>query len=505
MAKRWMRAGEVGIAFLLALVFLTIASSALAADSVYWGTESQSTISFAHLDGSGGGDLSIPGATVSEIVGVAIDAAAGKVYWANHSATKISWANLDGSGGGDLNTGAATVNEPFGVAVDPAAGRIYWANMGNNTISYANLNGSGGGNLAITGATVSEPAGVAVDPAAGRIYWANYSFSGGTISYANLNGSGGADLSTAGATVEGPEGVAIEPVAGRIYWANYHGAAISYANLNGTGAGDLFTGSATVESPSGVAIDPVTERIYWANSTNPGGGISYAKLNGSGGGGDLPTTGASVLDPAFPALLRAPSGTGAPTIAPATSAGLVAGSMQTCSEGSWAPDAPSEFFSRSPQSYSFSWQRDGAEIAGASAETYTPTQAGLYTCRVTAANQAGSSTQTSAAVQVAPRPARVKITKVKLNRRRGTATIFVRVSSAGSLRLTGRGLVKRTRSSGGAGTVRLAVKTRGKARKRLLRRGKARVRAKVVFTSQEGTTASTTKAIVLRKKRKKRR
>ncbi len=396
---------------LLALTAVVLATqatlatgSALAADSVYWGTEGENTISFAHLDGSGGGDLATTGATANNTIGVAIDATAGKIYWANNSATKISFANLDGSGGGDLNTGTATVNEPFGLAIDPGAGKIYWANSGNNTISYANLNGTGGGNLSTAGATVSSPAGIAIDPATNRIYWANYSFSGGTISYANLDGSGGGGLlSTTGATMEGPEGVAIEPVMGRIYWANYHGAVISYANLNGTGGGNLSTGVATVSSPSGVAIDPVAEKIYWANSTNPNGGISYANLNGTGGG-NLPTTGAMVIDPAFPALLESPSGTGAPTITPTTTAGLRAGSMQTCTQGSWAPDVLSEFFYRAPQTYSFSWQLSGTEITGANAETFTPTQPGLYTCRVTATNHAGSSTQTSAAVQISSAP-----------------------------------------------------------------------------------------------------
>ena len=36
--------------------------------------------------------------------GVALDLGAGKIYWANSTSHKISWANLDGSGGGgDLN------------------------------------------------------------------------------------------------------------------------------------------------------------------------------------------------------------------------------------------------------------------------------------------------------------------------------------------------------------------------------------------------------------------
>jgi hypothetical protein len=98
--------------------------------------------------GSGGGDLSTTGATVSGPEGVAIDPVSGRIYWANSGTGKISYTKLDGTGGGNLPTGAVTVSQPEGVAIDPGAGRIYWANATANKISYANLDGSGGGDLA---------------------------------------------------------------------------------------------------------------------------------------------------------------------------------------------------------------------------------------------------------------------------------------------------------------------------------------------------------------------
>jgi DNA-binding beta-propeller fold protein YncE len=178
------------------------------------------------------------------LVAVPAASAADSVFWSNDVGNKISFANLDGSGGGDLFTGAATVDGPEGVAVDPAAGRIYWANGVGNKISFANLNASGGGDLSTGVATVKVPAGVAVDPAAGRIYWANQS--GNKISFANLNGGGGGDLSTGVATVKAPTGVAFDPAAGRIYWASVGANKISFANVDGTGGGDLSTGLVTL-------------------------------------------------------------------------------------------------------------------------------------------------------------------------------------------------------------------------------------------------------------------
>jgi hypothetical protein len=178
---------------------------------------------------------------------------ADRVYWANVLGNPISFANLDGSGGGNLTTTGATANEPWGAVVDPTTERIYWANNASNTIpiSYANLDGSGGGNLNTTGATASTPVGVAIDPTTGRIYWANNDSNSTPISYADLDGSGGGNLPVTGATPDGAFGVAIDPTAGRVYWANEHSDSnpISYANLDGSGGGNLATTGATADIP----------------------------------------------------------------------------------------------------------------------------------------------------------------------------------------------------------------------------------------------------------------
>ena len=66
--------------------------------------------------------------------------AADQVYWTNFNNNTISFANLDGTGGGgQLNITGATPNVPRGVAIDPAAGRIYWANASLATISFAKI------------------------------------------------------------------------------------------------------------------------------------------------------------------------------------------------------------------------------------------------------------------------------------------------------------------------------------------------------------------------------
>ena len=131
------------------------------------------------------------------------------------------------------------------------------------------------------------------------------------------------------------------------------------------------------------------DRVYWGNGNDT---ISYANLDGSGGGGLLNISGATPSDPRFVALLRAPSGAGAPKIRRAARA---RGSVLTCSQGAWAPDLLGSFLYRAPQSFAYQWQMNGSDIAGATGSSYTPSTDGSYSCRVTAANQAGSTSQTS--------------------------------------------------------------------------------------------------------------
>ena len=384
------------LACILALLLVfsgALASQARAADRVYWANYSGNKISFANLDGSGGGDLATAGATVSNPFGVGVDLATGRIYWASYAASKISFANLDGSGGaGDLNTVGATLDHPEGLAIDPAARRVYWANNGVDTISFARLDGTGGGDINSTGATATGLIGLAIDPVGGRVWWTGSN----KISFANLDGSGGADLPVTGTTLNNPEGLAIDRAAGRIYWANFGASKISFANLDGSGGGDFVTTGATVADPASVAADPEGGRIWWTNEVN--GKISFARLDNTGGGGDVATTGATTDAPEGLALVEAPRAAGAPVI----TGGSEPGAVLTCSQGSWADDLPSMFLYRAPGSFGFQWSRGGADIAGASASSFTAEVPGSYRCSVSTSNVAGAASQASADHVVAP-------------------------------------------------------------------------------------------------------
>lgn len=100
---------------------------------------------------------------------------------------------------------------------------------------------------------------------------------------------------------------------------------------------------------------------------------------------------------------------------------------------------------------------------------------------------------------VVPIPPKVKVAKVKLNKRKGTAIVLAQVSGPGTVVLTGKGIVKQKGTSHGVGVVKLAVKTKGKAKRLLNEKGKAKVRAKLTFRLQGSTAVSVTRTITLKK------
>lgn len=374
------------------------------ANTIYWGENSGGRISQANLDGSGNGsNLSTGLASVSDPNGLAIDSATGTIYWVNAGNSTIGEAKLDGSGGANLSlSGSATLDTPTSIAIDPAANKIFWVNQNGGTgntgaVSEANLDGTSAKDMNTGTATVSYPQGLAIDPSDNRIYWTNTGTN--TISYANLDDTGGGgNLTITGvaSAVNNPVGLAIDPSAGRIYWADaVTSGHISSANLDGSGSKDIVTtGASAVDVPAGVAIDPGANRIYWADKAT--GKISEANLDGTGDGSDLSMSGASVSSPYFVAILKAPVAAGAPQI----SGSETVGSTLSCSQGTWEQDLLSGFLYEAPHTYSYQWTLNGTSIAGATSSTEVTQSGGSYSCQVTAMNQAGSDTQSSATLAV---------------------------------------------------------------------------------------------------------
>ncbi len=88
--------------------------------------------------------------------------------------------------------------------------------------------------------------------------------------------------------------------------------------------------------------------------------------------------------------------------------------------------------------------------------------------------------------------------KVKKNKKKGTAKLTVDVPGPGALALTKTKKVKADNEPAeAAGNEKLSVKARGKAKKRLAHKGKAKVQATVIFAPDGGAPAAQSKKIKL--------
>lgn len=496
----------LAVSLLLIAALAFGAAGASAKDMLIWGNAGADTLSYANLDGSGGGDLDLGEVTMDEPIGVAVDSAAGRIYWIDDATDAIVFASLDGSGSsGTLPIAGTELSGGHGLSLDKAAGRIYWDS--NGKVWFANLDGSGGAEIPAGGATLAGPQGVAPDPANGRIYWANVVGFMSPIASARLDGSGGGEDIEAGTASTGlPSGLALDPAAGRVYWTAFGGDAIGVASLDGSGE-ELPTGEATIVRPQGLAVDPIGGRAYWANWETDGPQIGYTSLDGSGAGGDLNTAGATTGSPDLPnhpIVFRAPEALAGPRL----SGTPAIGRPLACAVATWAADIPGAQLYRAPQATGIEWTRGGTAVPDATGTSFTPSASGAYACRAFASNFAGTGTATSATFVVpaadAPLPRGFRLGRLAKNKKKGTATLTVVVGGAGTVILRGHGVKRAIAKSRGAAKLKLPIEPKGGARKRLVKRGRTKLRLVLTFTPSGGRAEVKHKAVSLARSARKR-
>ena len=93
--------------------------------------------------------------------------------------------------------------------------------------------------------------------------------------------------------------------------------------------------------------------------------------------------------------------------------------------------------------------------------------------------------------------------KVRLNKRKRTASLAVRIPGPGSLALKGTGIRAQRKAVRAAGTVKLAIRPKGKAKRKLARTGKLTVKVAVTYRPTGGDPATKTKKIRLRRSRQR--
>jgi len=399
---------------LLLLAFFIFVSTADAEDNVVWSTYGSNQIGVAGLDGSGGSALDTDGATVAQPFGTAVDATSGRVYWGNQGDQTINWAALDGSGGGELDvSGTPTIGAMMGLAVWPEGGKIFWG-LQNDSIGYADLDGSGGGSFDTGTAPTGNDVSPVVDTEDNRLYWSDRSTN--QIGYASLNGDGSdsGTVDTAGATSQAIDALTVDPAAGVIYWTNEtNPPVISYADLDGSGAGDITQQSGFLY---GLAFDQDTDKLIFSEF-----GSQIYEIGTDGTGlSTVDTPGFSGTGYSFPVLISAPKNTVAPQL---TGSGDQVGSVLNCGDGTWADGAASSDY-RSPASFTYAWKVNG-NVVSDTTETIKADTSGAWTCSVTAANYAGTSTATSNTVKITPKSDQPVLPEPPANPTSSTPTVSV--------------------------------------------------------------------------------
>ncbi len=171
------RASAAGLAFfVVALLTLGLASSALAVDQTYVKTyEGETDVSVFSSEGSGNGELTHPRR-------VAIEASSGNVLIADRDNHRVEvFAPTAHAAAYLTQFGAGTLEEPFGVAVDQSTGDVYVSDPGKDKIFKFESDGAPTPTYSLDGSFTSPAKGsgagqigdfeadIAVDPTTGDL------------------------------------------------------------------------------------------------------------------------------------------------------------------------------------------------------------------------------------------------------------------------------------------------------------------------------------------------
>jgi len=95
---------------------------------------------------------------------------------------------------------------------------------------------------------------------------------------------------------------------------------------------------------------------------------------------------------------------------------------------------------------------------------------------------------------------------IKLNKKKGVASLQIMVPGAGRVLVLGsKTVAKSSKAAKGASTIAVTIKAKGRAAKQLKKKGKAKVKASVRFTPTGGTAKTKSKTVKLVRKKPKKR
>jgi sugar lactone lactonase YvrE len=368
-----------GLLVVLVGAALVLAGVASAANMIYWDNFGNGTISAADLDGLS--PVSTLASGFGDPNGLAFDAS-GDLYTVNDQ----NGAIIKVTPAGALLPFAGGFDVPVALAVD-AAGNVYVSDRGYGAVFKV----TPAGVISTFAKGFADVKGLAFD-AAGNLYVADDgdgAAGDGTVSKVTPAGV----VSPFAAGFNFPIGLAFD-AAGNLYVANDSATGVNadtVSKVTPTAAVSQF--ATGFNYPVGLAFD-AAGNLYVTNGGDTG--INANTISKVSPTGVVSPFAGSADEPEFLALAEAPVGAGPPLI---SGPGTV-GAPLSCSSAAWAPDPPGGTLFERPISVAVAWQLNGTDVPGASGSSFTPTQPGSYTCSNTATNQAGSGSQTSAALAV---------------------------------------------------------------------------------------------------------
>lgn len=260
--------------------------------------------------------------------------------------------------------------------------------------------------------------------------------------------------------------------------AYYEHALDSGAHIAAVGSSDDHQGGAAT-GPFDSPVGSATTMVY-ANELSAQGVIdavkgdhTYVKLFGPSG----PSVALTADVPGLPTAIIGDTVSGPEATLTAT----VSGAAATGRAGSW----------------SLSLLKDGAPVATVPfsgdgiTHSFADSGPGRYSIEVTRSDLGVDYIENySSPIWLASGPSSFKLGKLKKNKGKGTAQLSVKVGSAGKLVLSGKSLAKGKKTAKGAGTYKLAVKPKGKLKRKLAKKGKAKAKLTVKFKPTGGEAAA---------------
>jgi 6-phosphogluconolactonase len=401
-------------------------------------------------------------------------------------------------------------NDGFGVTATPDRRHLYVSNYGSNTLSVFNIAANTGA-LTPAGSPVATPQPVlsATTPDGRFLYVANDG-SPGSVSGFAIDSSSGALSPVPGspvaATDPGPFGPVVSPDGRYLYVSNTGnspaspGSVSAYRIDQDTGALTEIGGSPfTLQiAPGGVAMTPDGERLYVANGESgtisaftrnadsgaltPISGSPFPAGNGEPTGLAIGPDGSHIYSANSSMVTEADNQVHAFAIDPGTGAlSEVAGSPYDAGLG------PQYAAITGDGAHLYVTNNGSQDITGYAID---PASGGL--------SPLGSSpfaTGTNPLGITIPRPSNeFSFGKLRKLKRKGKARLTLELAGPGKVELAGTNVKKRTKHPEGT-SQRLSVAPTGKAKRKVRKRGKAKVEVDATYTPDGGTPSTQSKRI----------